>query len=80
VTRVELHQAYSWCCDHCGRDNFVRAVTVELSEEDRQQMALECGDEDWTTGRWVAAPEVVTCETCGTEYETVDPGGEGEDS
>src|SRR5690606_30896744 len=43
---VELHQAWHWACDECGRDNFARSVTADLSgltEEEIRGYALQLG-------------------------------------
>jgi hypothetical protein len=39
---IELHDAFLFACDDCGRDNFVRAITVspesidDIDEEDEE--------------------------------------------
>lgn len=75
MSRAELHAAFAWDCDSCGRENFVRAVTVEMSQEDIEGMIAEHGGdpEDWRTGHWESRPDEVTCQHCGTEYEVFEP-------
>lgn len=70
--KVELHCAYLWTCDSCGRDNFLRAIVCEMTQEDITAMMEEHGGEpeDWKTGEWMTRPDEVTCEHCGAEYET----------
>lgn len=71
---VELHPAHVWDCDECGRENFCRGVVVELSEEDKEAMIVQEGGvpEDWATGNWLTAPELVRCVHCGIEFRTRD--------
>lgn len=71
---VELHCAYVWTCEECGRDSFVRAVIVEMSEEDARGMMEAHGGEpdDWKTGMLMTRPDEVTCDHCGLAYPTVD--------
>lgn len=67
MTKVELHQAFQWTCEECGRDNFARAVVPE-SLEGQIPEGLEL--EDFEGGQWVTAPNRVTCEHCGERFET----------
>ncbi len=71
MQKVELHTAYVWDCEACGRENFCRSVVVEFSEEDRLEMAKEHGVE-FETGEWVQRPDEVICQHCGAEFETED--------
>lgn len=73
--KVEMRCAYEWTCPDCGRDNFERAMVMELSEEDRVEMEEEHGIEPGATGDWVSRPDEVTCPHCGGEFETEDFGG-----
>jgi hypothetical protein len=75
VTKVELHSAYCWTCDECGRDNFVRSIVAELSAEDRAEGARQmgCDPADIVTGEWATRPDEVTCQHCGTMFEALDP-------
>lgn len=70
--RVELHPAFKWTCDECGRTNFTSAVVAELSPEERKEM-LEAGMTP-TTGDWLIAPAEVECQKCGTTFETKESG------
>lgn len=62
-TSVEIHQAFLWTCDDCGRDNFERAITV--SPETIEEWVEGIGE-----GAWLRAPDRVTCSHCGTNFET----------
>lgn len=44
MTPIELHKAYYFACEDCGRDNFVRAITLE--PEMVKAMAEEMGEDD----------------------------------
>lgn len=70
MPEVELHDAYVWTCDACGRDCFVRAVTVEMTDDDIVAMQIRHGGEpeDWQTGKWITRPDEVTCDHCGKTY------------
>lgn len=71
--KVELHPAHTWDCPDCGRENFCRGVTMEMSNEDVQEMIDRFGGEP-TDHRsyWITAPESVTCAHCGKEFEAKD--------
>jgi hypothetical protein len=71
---VDLHLAYEWTCDACGRINFVSAVAFDSSEEDHDAALREAwGLEDWQTipdglgGGLFTRPDSVTC-GCGSEF------------
>lgn len=86
ATKAELHSAFVWDCDNCGRENFVRSVTVEMNPDDPEDAELiaiareESGHLGDVTGFWQMAPDDVTCQHCGAEYETnaADMGGDAE--
>ena len=70
-----------WICDNCGRDNFERAITKEMSEEDKIDILREIGqiedDEDLPEGfegDTLYAPEEVECVHCGSKYTTLEGG------
>jgi hypothetical protein len=81
---IEIHSAFCWDCDHCGTENFVRAITVcpdEPEYEEAVQALREIGDLQEDSGPNVGlsitkAPETVTCVHCGTEYAIVEPGSQ----
>lgn len=63
--------AYEWTCEECGRNQFESAITMELTDEERQEMS-----EDFAEGEgvdFVSYPDEVTCPDCGTTYETESP-------
>lgn len=70
VRSIELHPAFVWTCEDCGRENFTRVVRLEpelvpdLIPEDRR------AEVEGREGDWCLAPDRVTCAYCGAEYET----------
>lgn len=75
---VELMHAFSWICPNCGRRNFERAIELDKSESDPDEIRKALGLEAWEDvsgikGQFTLAPENVTCEKCKTQYETIDP-------
>ena len=73
MKRTELHQAFIWTCDNCGRDQFERAISVEVSEQDERKLKFMAGVELWWEGRFIAAPTEVTCQECDHTYSTEEP-------
>jgi hypothetical protein len=81
---IELHQAFVFTCEDCGRDTFVRAVEIspeamegtEMDDETRESLtdaneaAEACGIN--VGGTWLMAPDTVTCSHCGAEFATED--------
>ncbi len=70
---VELHFAWCWTCETCGRDNFDRAPQIEpamiehlVAEEDREVF-------DGVEGGWCWKPKQVNCRHCGQNH-VVDEG------
>lgn len=64
---IELHEAFFWICEACGRDNFIRAVShigfpPDMSAKEKKATAKLLG-EDKTFG-WTEVPKEVTCESC----------------
>ena len=72
MEQAYLHPAYVWDCDACGQENFVRAVRVEMTEEDEVAMKEEYGVEPFEEGCFLGTPDEVRCVGCGTEYECSD--------
>ena len=60
---VELHAAWRWDCDECGRENWIRGIHLE--DEHLSQSQREILDEaEW----WVLYPERVECSECKSSY------------
>lgn len=69
---VELRLAYEWTCDECGRDQFLRATRLDLSQLSSDELAElrdVHGVESWETGEWSMRPESVTCQFCGHSFD-----------
>jgi hypothetical protein len=69
VKRIELRPAFTWDCDDCGQENFVRGVVPEMSEEDHKFMMEEHGLMPWECGDFITNPAIVTCCHCQTEFK-----------
>lgn len=71
---AELRPAFEWTCDHCGHDQFTRAIVVAIESINLD----ECDDEirEWIesgeSGHFVRSPDQVKCGDCGREYVVVD--------
>ncbi len=79
MQKIELHTAWQWDCPECGVENLERAVTVEMSQEDREEMMEEHGLEPGVTGDWTTQPDEVTCKSCNREFETINPNDESDE-
>jgi len=64
--KVELHPAFVWDCDSCGRENFARGIVAELSAEEREEVC----DEHGIDGEMIRQPTKVVCKSCGAKFET----------
>lgn len=64
---VELHEAFFWCCEDCGADNFARAITLDPDSELIPDVTrFHCEDEH---GTWVMKPDDVMCSSCEEVFE-----------
>ena len=70
---VELHPAYIWDCDNCGRENVVRPMPAFLDRDDEEEMREELGVDPSEQGVFLEVPGVVTCKFCNACYESVPP-------
>jgi len=66
---VELHQAFSWICDNCGKRNFNRAVECDMPPEELKAAKEQFGIESWKDGSFLMAPKIVKCGNCKKEYK-----------
>lgn len=74
--RVELVPAHGWTCPDCGTDHFVRAVAIEMGEEERAATLERLDIEPWQDGTLLTAPIRVQCPDCGRQFGTVEFGGD----
>lgn len=69
---VELVPAFLWTCPECGVDKFERAIVVELSAEEMDELRQDHGVQPWETGNFLNSPKNVTCDMCKQTFATVD--------
>lgn len=48
MNTVELHLSFRWDCDHCGKENIIRAIDADLDSDALEPLdgLEEDGDED----------------------------------
>ena len=66
-TLIEIHEAYCFDCEECGRENFFRVVNRETENLDIHEDAQRLKDEGWSVSACMI-PESVTCEFCKSEF------------
>ncbi len=59
IERIEVHSAWMFDCNGCGRENFIRGVRREALEDAEGMVNL-----------YVLYPREVTCKFCEQKYET----------
>ncbi len=77
---VELKQAWFYVCDSCGRDNFIRAIAIDISDAEKEaylsdlksQIGDMAGGADEIQGGLFMAPNQVTCKYCRKKFNTVE--------
>ena len=88
MKEVELVQAWTFACEECGRDNFVRCISAKLSPDDeedarvmRELMHLDVHEEipEGAGGEFATQPNVVVCEFCRTKFNVAREEGPDED-
>ena len=57
--KIEVHSAWMFDCNECGRENFIRGVRRESVEGDEGRVDL-----------YVLYPREVMCKHCECKYET----------
>lgn len=84
MRQIDLHQAFMWVCEDCGRDNFERAVVIgperyaEFGIKHVAEQALEAVSSlknEYAGGieydyTLVTNPDHVTCKHCGAQFES----------
>lgn len=88
MSQVELHGAFVWTCEDCGRDCFERAIEGNLDEAamnaDDNQIHAELVAPEWRevdgmmladvlVQRILMAPRFVTCSHCQASFSTEVP-------
>ena len=79
---AELHQAFAWDCEKCGRENFVRSIVANPPPDEYLDSLKAIGVlESWQTledlpeGAGVifqTCPSAVTCAHCGSTFAAKD--------
>lgn len=64
-----LRTIYVYDCDECGTENLVRPIRCEMTDEDREEMAINGMPLE---GEWVMMPDKTTCKECKTTFLTMD--------
>ena len=59
LPEAELHTAFMFTCDSCGRDCFVRGIEMPVDDDDDDDVAAFV----------VPATKIVKCEHCKAEYK-----------
>ena len=67
---VELHPAFYWDCNACGRENFVRAILQEFTDEELKELRETEGIIPGETGNFQKRIEEVTCQFCKEDFRT----------
>jgi hypothetical protein len=67
---VELHPAYWWTCDECGKEAFAKSTAPELTDDELKEIRDDHGVQPWETGVFHQVPATVTCGKCGAKWTT----------
>lgn len=75
---AELHSAFVWDCDQCGRENFSRAIECHIEPECLEQvtsfLAVQLdrqeNEADFLVQKVVAYPKYVNCQFCHQNFLT----------
>lgn len=70
MSQVELHPAFVWDCDNCGRQNFERAIIPPFQSIEEERAAYTMLDLTPGEAFPVLAPFNVTCRSCGAVFDT----------
>lgn len=62
--------SWTYDCEHCGRENFVKTEMFEVSEEEIAELIGEYGDDYEQELGSVIPPKRVKCEFCETMFRT----------
>lgn len=71
---AELHEAFFWTCDECGRDNFGRLIELEpdselIPESVRADAAVYGSITEGGATAFLMRPDAVACSACGTKHD-----------
>jgi hypothetical protein len=66
---VEIHPAWWFTCDACGRDSFFRGVIASMSPEEQFEAREHFGAPEDEAGAFMQVPDQVVCTHCGAIAE-----------
>lgn len=70
MIQIELHPAFVWDCDECGRQNFERAIIPPFQSKADEEYVRQILDITPEEGFPVMAPFNVSCRKCEARFET----------
>ena len=80
--KVLLQSAYVWHCPDCGQENFTRAVSLDLTDDEKRQTIaqaegvdvdeVDIEDEIIRNLQLMASPEEVQCLNCSEVFVSED--------
>lgn len=65
---IELRTAFTFDCEECGRENFVRGIVHEFSEEEYEDLKERFNIDKDMLGDWISCPEIVECQYCNAKF------------
>lgn len=65
---IELHMAYMFDCDNCGKENFVRGISPDFTQSEADAIKEKHGIDTCNQGAFVVIPNTVTCKHCNTSF------------
>ncbi|MBW2672209.1 MAG: hypothetical protein JRD89_02185 [Deltaproteobacteria bacterium] len=69
MQQIEIHLAFSFDCDHCGRENFFRQTCLDPHSDQALEAREEMEIPDNIEGALIIEPEQVTCKHCNTTFD-----------
>lgn len=67
---VELHQAFFWTCEACGRDNYARAIAISPDSPDGREFLRRLQIQGIKIqGEILATPTTVKCGECAEKFK-----------
>tara|TARA_Y100000310_G_scaffold326019_1_gene390344 strand:- start:591 stop:884 length:294 start_codon:yes stop_codon:yes gene_type:complete len=84
---IELHQAFFWDCEMCGKENFERAIALEMTRDEKTEIFRDMGELESYEELppefdidLLSAPKKVKCKYCGTIFRAIEEGAEDDDT
>lgn len=73
MIEIELHHAYMFDCNHCGRENYVRPIHRELDLEEATTLKDKYNIDQESIGRFEIVPDYVQCHHCHAKFKPCYP-------